>query len=251
MGRRDELIGPSGSGEVIHGHEFFHIVRDIPFFYDKFGPWNLHFYEDKDGAYWVRTVGDIATNNSSILLRVDDHCMTGFDLGHESPPEHPEAACDCVQQSELSRAYIQSVGLGVVIHTPLEARGHGPLAKALQLKMQGEALKNGTPFPDTVVCFEASGFRPPDIRDYEGVRAILSDLNLDRASFLLMTNNPRKVDELQKAGVTIAQTVNVFAPNMRDYYGGSNFQAKHATLGHDSAPSSIPLNGVIMNAHSQ
>lgn len=249
MGSLDRLNGPSRSGEVIRGHDFFHIVRDIPFFYDKFGAWDLHYYHDKDGPYWVRIVGDITKDDSSILFRVDDHCMTGFDLGHESPPDHPEAACDCVQQSELSRAYIHRVGRGVVIHTPLEARGHGPLAKALQLKMQGEALRNGTPFPDTVACFEASGFIPPDIRDYEGVRAILSDLRLDRASFFFMTNNPRKVDELQKAGVNIAQTVNVFAPNMRDYYGGPNFKAKHDALGHDSAPSRIPPNGVIMNAH--
>lgn len=250
MGSHDRLNGSSGCSEVIHGHEFNHIVRDIPFFYDKFGAWKLHYYHDKDGPYWARTIGDI-TCDSSILLRVDDHCMTGFDLGHESPPDHPEAACDCVQQSELSRAYIQTVGRGVVIHTPLEARGHGPLAKALQLKMQGEALRDGTPFPNTVVCFEASGFIPPDIRDYEAIRAIISDLGLDGASFLLMTNNPRKVDELQRVGVSITQTVNVFAPNMGGYYGGPNFLAKHEVLGHDSAPSHIPPNGVIMNAHSQ
>lgn len=248
MRNPDQQNGPFQSSEVIRGHDFFHIVRDIPFFYDKFGPWDMHYYHDKDGPYWARIVGDLTTSEN-IILRVDDHCMTGFDLGHESPPDHPEAACDCVEQSELSRAYIQTIGRGVVIHTPLEARGHGPLAKALQLKMQGEALKNGTLFPDTVACFEASGFIPPDIRDYGGVRAILSDLRLDGASFILLTNNPRKVDELQKAGINIAQTVNVFAPDMGGYYDGANFLAKHTALGHDSAPSHIPPNGIIMNAH--
>lgn len=120
--------------EIIAGHEFKAVVRDIPLFRDDFGLWEMQMFEDADGAYWVISIGELA-RDAPILLRIDDHCMTGFDLGHKSLEGHPETACDCKQQSYESRRKIQEVGRGLVIHTPLEARGHGPVAKALQLKI--------------------------------------------------------------------------------------------------------------------
>lgn len=230
--------------ETILGHTFTEVVRDIPNFYDQFGSWRLHYFRDFSGPYWARTVGDLHTSEP-IVLRIDDHCMTGFDLGHVSPPGHPAAACDCVQQSNISRAHIQYIKRGIVIHTPLEARGHGPLAKALQLKMQGEAIGRGELMPDTYQCFVAAGFEPPDIRDYEGVRAILHGLSLGHDSFLLLTNNGRKVDALRDNGINVVDRINVYDPRLVAYYQGVNFSAKVREFGHEAPPAVIPGNGLV------
>ena len=220
-------------------HEFLSHVPAIPEFYDQFGPWILHFYEDKEGHYWARTVGEI-TMTQPLLVRIDDHCMTGFDLGHLAPPQYPELGCDCRQQSEIARAFIQKAGRGLVIHTPHEARGHGPLAKAVQLKLQGEAVRRGEVIPDTVQCFTETGFDPPDIRNYDGVRAIFEDLGLKEVPLVLLTNNPRKVEEMRKLGFVIKGRINVFDPNLGQYYKGASFQAKEEKLGHDVPPEINP-----------
>lgn len=234
-------IGP----EIIAGHEFKAIVRNIPLFRDDTGEWKAQMYLDNDGAYWVRHVGDLISNEP-IVLRVDDHCMTGFDLIHMPLGGHPETACDCRQQSQESKRLIQEYGRGIVIHTPHEARGHGPVAKALQLKLQAVAILKGEHMPDTYECFEMTGFTPPDIRNYDAIRAILYDLGLKDHNFILITNNSRKVQELIKFGVNVAGHINVYDPENPDYYSGANFDAK-AKDGHDRPPEKIPANGIVFH----
>ena len=57
---------------------------------------------------------------------------------------------------------------------------------------------------------------------------------------VLLTNNPRKVEEMRKLGFVIKGRINVFDPNLGQYYKGVSFLAKEEKLGHDVPPEIIP-----------
>lgn len=101
--------------------------------------------------------------------------------------------------------------------------------------------------PDTYQCFEMTGFVPPDIRDYDAVRAIIYNMGLSEKPFILLTNNPRKVDELRRHGINVVDLANVYDELQPDYYLGANFLAK-VEDGHAPPPSSIPKGGVVFHS---
>jgi len=95
-------------------------------------------------------------------------------------------------------------GGGVVIYLQQEGRGIGLANKVAAYALQDEGL-------DTVDANRHLGFGD-DERTYDVVPSILRDLGV--GSIQLMTNNPLKLDCLQKLGITVSKVVPiVVAPN--------------------------------------
>lgn len=120
-----------------------------------------------------------------VPVRVHDACFTSEVLG--------SMKCDCAEQLQQSLDYIKENGPGIVVYLQQEGRGIGLANKIAAYSLQQQGL-------DTVDANRALDL-PDDCREYTAVANMLKDMNVK--SIQLMTNNPRKVQELSKLGVTI------------------------------------------------
>lgn len=139
-------------------------------------------------------VGDVE-GQAGVLCRVHDQCQTSEVFG--------SLKCDCKEQLDTSLQKIQQQG-GMILYLPQEGRGIGLANKVAAYAAQELGL-------DTVDANRKLGL-PDDAREYVSVRDILLDLNI--SSIRLMTNNPRKIQELERLGVVIHERVSaVTKPN--------------------------------------
>ena len=123
------------------------------------------------------------------LVRIHSQCLTG-DVFHS-------LRCDCRQQLELSLSMIADEGAGILIYEQQEGRGIGLMAKLQAYELQDAGL-------DTVEANERLGFKA-DHRDFTLPGEILKSLGVP--SVRLLSNNPDKVEALQKAGIRVAERV--------------------------------------------
>src|SRR3990170_4430996 len=86
---------------------------------------------------------------------------------------------------------------GVLLYMAQEGRGIGIANKVAAYHLQDRGL-------DTVEANEALGF-PADTRDYEFAADMLRILGVK--SVRLMTNNPRKISELQAHGIPVTKRI--------------------------------------------
>ena len=89
---------------------------------------------------------------------------------------------------------IGAIERGLVLYMRQEGRGIGLINKVRAYALQDRGL-------DTVDANVALGFRD-DERDYEVAAHMLASLNV--GSIRLMTNNPRKIQELEKLGTKVS-----------------------------------------------
>jgi len=120
-----------------------------------------------------------------VPVRVHDACFTSEVLG--------SMKCDCAEQLQQSLDYIKENGPGIVVYLQQEGRGIGLANKIAAYSLQQQGL-------DTVDANRALDL-PDDCREYTAVANMLKDMNVK--SIQLMTNNPRKVQELGKLDVKI------------------------------------------------
>nr|AML79169.1 putative LOV domain-containing protein [Cyanophora paradoxa] len=155
--------------------------------------------------------GDVS-GRDKIAVRVHDQCMTSEVLG--------SLKCDCKEQLDYAMEYIRDNGPGVVIYLQQEGRGIGLANKIAAYAMQEKGY-------DTVDANRVLGL-PDDARDYRCVVDILNDLDVD--SIVLITNNPRKVDQLTNLGVEVVGRIPVILPCTQ--YNVNYLVAKAARMGH-------------------
>jgi GTP cyclohydrolase II len=149
--------------------------------------------DDKEHVAIVR--GDVA-GQSGVLTRLHSECLTGDALG--------SLRCDCRDQLEAALQAIGQADAGVLLYLRQEGRGIG-----LVNKIRAYALQDGG--LDTVDANLALGFRD-DERDYAVAAHMLSALGV--RSVRLMTNNPKKIEQLGHYGVTVSGRVpHVLPPN--------------------------------------
>lgn len=127
--------------------------------------------------------------SSPPLVRVHSQCLTG-DVFHS-------LRCDCRQQLELSLSMIAGEGAGILIYEQQEGRGIGLMAKLQAYELQDSGL-------DTVEANERLGFKA-DHRDFTLPAEILKALGV--SSVRLLSNNPEKVEALEKAGIRVVERV--------------------------------------------
>lgn len=132
-------------------------------------------------------MGDV--KSESPLVRVHSQCLTG-DVFHS-------LRCDCRQQLELALSMIADEGAGILIYEQQEGRGIGLMAKLQAYELQDTGL-------DTVEANERLGFKA-DHRDFTLPGEILKALGVTRVR--LLSNNPDKVEALERAGVQVVERV--------------------------------------------
>ena len=123
------------------------------------------------------------------LVRIHSQCLTGDVLASER--------CDCRAQLELSLRQITASPRGILLYLPQEGRGIGLMNKLRAYELQDSGM-------DTVEANEELGFAA-DSRDYAFSAAALKLLGVRRVR--LLSNNPDKVQQLEKAGIRVVERV--------------------------------------------
>ncbi len=155
-------------------------------------------------------MGDV--KSAPPLVRIHSQCLTG-DVFHS-------LRCDCRQQLELSLQMITEEGAGILLYELQEGRGIGLMANLQAYELQDSGL-------DTVEANERLGFKA-DHRDFALPAEILKRLGVH--SVRLLSNNPDKVEALERAGVRVAERVPCEvtpSPHAEDY-----LRTKKEKLGH-------------------
>lgn len=154
----------------------------------------IHFedpYQQKDHLALVK--GDMSSAGP-VLVRAHSECLTGDVFGSQR--------CDCGWQLATALRRIESAGAGALVYLRQEGRGIGLGPKLLAYKLQDEGL-------DTVEANARLGYMP-DLRRYGACAQILKHLGV--LEVRLMTNNPRKVEELQSHGLRVVERVAIEIP---------------------------------------
>jgi GTP cyclohydrolase II len=155
-------------------------------------------------------MGDV--QSTTPLVRVHSQCLTG-DVFHS-------LRCDCRQQLELALSMIAEEGSGILIYEQQEGRGIGLMAKLQAYELQDSGL-------DTVEANERLGFKA-DQRDFTLPGEMLKALGVTKVR--LLSNNPDKVEALERAGVRVVERVPCevqASPHAEEY-----LKTKKEKLGH-------------------
>ena len=176
----------------------FHIRKiaeaDFP---SRFGHFRIYGFEGRRGKRVEEAVvlmmGDAASGPPP-LVRIHSQCLTG-DVFHS-------LRCDCRAQLELALAQIAEERRGLLIYEHKEGRGIGLLNKLRAYELQDGGA-------DTVEANEQLGFEA-DLRDYELPGQILRYFGI--SSVRLMSNNPEKIEAVERAGVRVAERVPCLVP---------------------------------------
>ncbi len=123
------------------------------------------------------------------LIRIHSSCYTGDLLA--------SLACDCGDQLHTALHKMQEAGGGIVLYLMQEGRGIGLVNKLRTYALQAKGM-------DTVEANQALGF-DDDERLFLPAAEILKRLKIKRVK--LLTNNPRKVSELERFGITVEARV--------------------------------------------
>jgi len=159
----------------------------------------------------VLKMGDLAAGPPP-LVRIHSQCLTG-DVFHS-------LRCDCRAQLEIALASIAGEGRGLLIYEHQEGRGIGLLNKLRAYELQDQGA-------DTVEANEKLGF-DSDLRSYRLPGAILQYFGLKQVR--LLSNNPEKVEAVERAGVAVTERVPCLADvlDTREAY----LRTKRERMGH-------------------
>ena len=183
-------------------------------------PWaqfTLHaFVEHATGKeHLAMVLGDIG-DGEPVLARVHSECLTGDVLFSQR--------CDCGAQLEGALKKIADEGRGILLYLRQEGRGIGLVNKIRAYRLQEAGA-------DTVEANLALGFQA-DARNYELCQPMFKQFDI--ASLRLMTNNPRKIDAMEKLGIKVSERVPLLVN--RNAFNNKYLNTKAAKLGHMMTP---------------
>jgi 3,4-dihydroxy 2-butanone 4-phosphate synthase / GTP cyclohydrolase II len=166
--------------------------------------------------YIALTLGKIDdTQPEAPLVRLHSACATGDIFGSQR--------CDCQAQLHASLHAIAVAEQGLLIYLPQEGRGIGLAAKLQAYALQDQGF-------DTIEANEKLGY-PIDARDYSIAIEILRDLNVSRVR--LLTNNPKKIQALTNAGISVERVPLEIEPTTDNVH---YLQTKLERMGHILTP---------------
>jgi GTP cyclohydrolase II len=181
----------------------------------QFGSFRIYGFEGRDGDLTEEAVvlkmGELAAGPPP-LVRIHSQCLTG-DVFHS-------LRCDCRAQLEIALRSIAQEGRGLLIYEHQEGRGIGLLNKLRAYELQDHGA-------DTVEANERLGF-DSDLRTYQLPGAILQYFGLKAVR--LLSNNPEKVEAVERAGVEVVERVPCLADvlDTRESY----LRTKKEKMGH-------------------
>jgi len=179
----------------------------------RFGDFHIVAFENnKDGKEHVAiTRGDVI-GASDVPVRLHSECLTGDVMG--------SLRCDCRDQLESALKKIGRMEKGMILYLRQEGRGIGLINKIRAYSLQDQGL-------DTVEANLALGFRD-DERDYAVAAHMLMSLKIE--SVQLMTNNPKKINQLTQYGIKVNGRIpHIMEPNE---YNRFYLETKAAKSGH-------------------
>ncbi len=158
----------------------------------RHGEFTLHYFiNNLDEKEHIALVHGKVAEKNNVPVRIHSECFTGDVLGSRR--------CDCGEQLDMSLKLISENGLGVLIYLRQEGRGIGLLKKLQAYNLQDQGL-------DTVDANIHLGHLA-DEREYTIAALILQKLQIKSVN--LITNNPRKIDELKKLGIIVDKRISI------------------------------------------
>jgi 3,4-dihydroxy 2-butanone 4-phosphate synthase/GTP cyclohydrolase II len=164
-----------------------------------------------DGREHLALVRGNVGGGRPALVRLHSECLTGDVFGSNR--------CDCGEQLKESIRQIIEADAGVIIYLHQEGRGIGLGNKIKAYALQDQGL-------DTVEANLELGFKD-DLRDYGIGAQILRDLGVGEVR--LLTNNPHKIEGLERYGVSVTRVSLEVPP----HHGNIDYlRTKKEKLGH-------------------
>jgi GTP cyclohydrolase II len=171
-------------------------------------------------------MGDVR-GRRNVPVRVHSECLTGEVFS--------SLKCDCREQFDHAQEAISEHGAGIILYLRQEGRGIGLANKVRAYALQAMGA-------DTIEANELLHL-PVDARTYDVAAAMLRELGVE--SIELMTNNPIKIEELRKLGVTVEKRLPVqIAPNP---FSASYLEVKRLRMQHD-LPEAAVVESVVAGA---
>lgn len=161
----------------------------------RFGDFHIFaFYNNRDDKEHAAIVRGDVTNAENVPVRVHSECLTGDAIG--------SLRCDCRDQLKAALKQIGQMEQGILLYMRQEGRGIGLVNKIRAYGLQDHGY-------DTVEANLALGFHD-DEREYSSAAHMLYSLKVK--SIQLMTNNPRKIENLTQHGIAVNGRIPVIIP---------------------------------------
>lgn len=185
-------------------------IAELP---SRFGDFHIvAFWNNRDNKEHVAVIKGEVLGAEDVPVRLHSECLTGDVIG--------SLRCDCRDQLEAALRMIGQMDKGVVLYLRQEGRGIGLINKIRAYSLQDEGM-------DTVEANLALGFRD-DERDYAIAAHMLMSLKIK--SVRLITNNPRKIQQLKEYGIQVNDRIpHIMQPNK---YNRFYLETKAAKSGH-------------------
>jgi GTP cyclohydrolase II len=174
-------------------------IAELP---SRFGDFHIvAFSNNHDFKEHVAIIKGEVIGAEEVPVRLHSECLTGDVIG--------SLRCDCRDQLEAALRKIGRMEKGMVLYLRQEGRGIGLINKIRAYSLQDNGL-------DTVQANLALGFRD-DERDYAVAAHMLQSLKIQ--SVRLMTNNPKKIEQLTQRGVKVSGRIpHVIPPNEHNIF---------------------------------
>jgi GTP cyclohydrolase II len=186
----------------------------------RYGTFEMFVYATPEHKEHVALTSGVIDDGEPVLVRAHSECLTGDVLG--------SSRCDCGEQLADSLRLLQQQGRGILLYLRQEGRGIGLTRKISAYALQEQGL-------DTVEANLALGL-PEDMRDYRVAAEMLLDLGVWRTR--LITNNPAKIEGLERYGIEVVERIPLrMSPNPSNV---GYLRTKREKMGH-ILPQSVAL----------